>query len=35
VWPQAQKAVEAAIAKDAAVKENFEALFRAAMGQMR
>jgi len=33
--PIAQKAVEAAIAKDPAAKESFEALFRAAMGAIR
>jgi Holliday junction DNA helicase RuvA len=33
--PQAQKAVETAIEKDASVKQDFEKLFRAAMGQMR
>jgi Holliday junction DNA helicase RuvA len=33
--PAAQKAVETAIEKDASVKQDFEKLFRAAMGQMR
>ena len=33
--PVAQKAVEAAMEKDAAAKESFEALFRAAMANIR
>jgi Holliday junction DNA helicase RuvA len=33
--PAAQKAVEAAMEKDPAVRESFEALFRAAMGCIR
>jgi Holliday junction DNA helicase RuvA len=33
--PVAQKAVEAAMEKDAAAKESFETLFRAAMGCIR
>jgi Holliday junction DNA helicase RuvA len=33
--PVAQKAIETAIARDPAVKESFEALFRAAMASIR
>jgi holliday junction DNA helicase RuvA len=33
--PVAQKAIEAAIAKDSAVANDFEALFRAAMAAVR
>jgi holliday junction DNA helicase RuvA len=33
--PLAQKAIAAAVAKDASVKESFEALFRAALAAMR
>ena len=33
--PLAQKAIAAAVAKDKAVSDNFEALFRAALAGMR